>query len=319
MPSCRTAVLSLALCTLFAAQTLSVSLPQNVEDTRPSFNWDRIKYVHAFGDSYSFVQGTEGHANFRQALKKVDALAIPTIAERNNIKKYKLGRGELGCFQGPPSKCERQLWDFAFAGADIDANILPRHENFDIPLVDQVKQWLTYAADIIPHPADETLTTWWIGINDTGDTVNNATISDFNAFWNVEMASYFNAVQAATNRGLRTHLFINVPPEDRTPGALSNSTRAALLKDHINQFNTVLAAHVSAFQAANPDTRVMTFDAHKWFNMVLDNPRPFGFTNTTGFCTCAQPTEFFWFNMAHPTERVHKLLAQAIEQQLRNQ
>lgn len=29
------------------------------------FSWDRIKYVYAFGDSYSFVQGTHGHANFR--------------------------------------------------------------------------------------------------------------------------------------------------------------------------------------------------------------------------------------------------------------
>lgn len=32
---------------------------------RPKFNWDRIKFVHAFGDSYSFVYGTQGLANFR--------------------------------------------------------------------------------------------------------------------------------------------------------------------------------------------------------------------------------------------------------------
>jgi hypothetical protein len=24
-----------------------------------------------------------------------------------------------GCFSGLPSKCKRQLWDFAFAGADV--------------------------------------------------------------------------------------------------------------------------------------------------------------------------------------------------------
>lgn len=29
------------------------------------FSWDNINYVYAFGDSYSFVQGTKGHANFR--------------------------------------------------------------------------------------------------------------------------------------------------------------------------------------------------------------------------------------------------------------
>lgn len=29
------------------------------------FDWDAVKYVYAFGDSYTFVQGTAGHANFR--------------------------------------------------------------------------------------------------------------------------------------------------------------------------------------------------------------------------------------------------------------
>lgn len=33
--------------------------------SKPKFNWDEIKFVHAFGDSYSFVQGTDGNANFR--------------------------------------------------------------------------------------------------------------------------------------------------------------------------------------------------------------------------------------------------------------
>jgi hypothetical protein len=37
-----------------------------------------------------------------------------------------------------------------------------------------------------------------------------------------------------------------------------------------------------ADNVAFPDTRVMTFDAHKWFSRVLDSPEPFGFTNTTG-------------------------------------
>lgn len=69
-------VRSLALCVLFATQSLSVSLGLNSGDTRPSFNWDRIRYVHAFGDSYSFVQGTEGHANFRRVIGEARLCAI---------------------------------------------------------------------------------------------------------------------------------------------------------------------------------------------------------------------------------------------------
>lgn len=68
------------------------------------------------------------------------------------------------------------MWDFAFAGADITGDLLPLHQNFTVPLVDQVKQWATYGADVIPHPEDESLVIWWIGINDTGDTVKNTSV-----------------------------------------------------------------------------------------------------------------------------------------------
>lgn len=89
---------------------------------------------------------------------------------------------------------------------------LPRHHNFTTSLVEQVAQWATYASHVLPHPEDETLTFWWIGINDTGDTIGNASvrplelaavfpethrrskIPDFAAFWETEMIAYFNAV-----------------------------------------------------------------------------------------------------------------------------
>lgn len=32
---------------------------------RHRFDWDNVQYLYAFGDSYTFVQGTEGYANFR--------------------------------------------------------------------------------------------------------------------------------------------------------------------------------------------------------------------------------------------------------------
>lgn len=98
----------------------------------------------------------------------------------------------------------------------LDANLnffrLPLHHNYTVPLVDQVNQWVAYASVVLPHPPRETLTTWWIGINDTGDTTTNTTvrligvevinmhdcesiqITNFTAFWEEEMGSYFKAV-----------------------------------------------------------------------------------------------------------------------------
>lgn len=66
-----------------------------------------------------------------------------------------------------------KLLDILFLLDQIIFHRLPLHHNFTIPLVDQVNQWATYASDVIPHPKGETLTAWWIGINDTGDTVSS--------------------------------------------------------------------------------------------------------------------------------------------------
>lgn len=40
-----------------------------VTPQKAKFDWETTKYVYAFGDSYSFVQGTEGLANFRYVVR----------------------------------------------------------------------------------------------------------------------------------------------------------------------------------------------------------------------------------------------------------
>ncbi|KAK7056874.1 hypothetical protein VNI00_002591 [Paramarasmius palmivorus] len=323
------------------------------------FSWDSVKYVYAFGDSYTFVQGVSGYPNYSFIGDALDPSFTPEELLSNEIVPKNVHftpstRANLlltvaqtssegsnwlefltGCFEGLPSNCETQLWDFAFAGADIDVAILPRHHDFAIQLVEQVDQWIQYASDVIPHPPNETMTFWWIGINDTGDTMHNSSITDFAAFWETEMISYFNAVvcfvvpfsrnlkltaflkQRAYETGLKTHLFINVPPGDRAPSRVRNATEAALAKEHIKLYNVALANHTRAFASRNPDAVVMTFDANAWFNEVLDDPAAFGFTNVTGFCTCEDPSGYFWYNTGHPTEQVHRLLADAIKAQLK--
>ncbi|KII86761.1 carbohydrate esterase family 16 protein [Plicaturopsis crispa FD-325 SS-3] len=305
---------------IFLACVLANSGAASKLNTRLEFSWDTTKYVYAFGDSYSFVQGTAGLANFSFIGDAFHLGFTPAqLLENEIVPKNTSSDGSnwleflTGCSFGRPSDCPIQLWDFAFAGADIDASILPLHHNFSVDLVDQVRQWKAYAAPFIPHPRNETLVAWWIGINDTGDTLNNRTITNFTAFWEIEMTSYFRAVQSAHDAGLGgTYLFLNVPPEDRAPGHLAAPT---LMKQRILDYNAVLATHVSTFAVNNPDVNVLTFDAHAWFGKVLDAPGAFGFRNVTGFCTCDDDT-FFWYNTGHPTQRVHQLLAGAIKRQL---
>ncbi|KAI0346002.1 hypothetical protein BDW22DRAFT_938855 [Trametopsis cervina] len=285
------------------------------------FSWMDTKYVYAFGDSYTFVQGTKGFPKFSfigdafnfgftpQELLSDEILPKNTSSDGANWIEY-LTR----CFEGLPVQCtSHQLWNFAFAGADIDPNLLPLHHNFTIDLVDEVKQWATYAADVIPHPPNSTLTAWWIGINDTGDSFRNKTITDWTAFWRQEMTSYFNAVDLAYNKGLKgTYLFINVPPGNRAPARNGDPAGQAAQQANIELYNSILAEFVQALGARHPDLSLLTFDSYTWFNQILDDAAFYGFTNTTGFCQCSDPA-FFWFDDGHPTERVHQLLAQAIE------
>jgi len=293
---------------------------------KSTFDWDSTKYVYAFGDSYTFVQGTLGYPNFSFIGDVLDLAFTPKqIFSDQIIPRNTSSDGSnwieflTGCFGGLPSQCsEKQLYNFAFAGSDISAALLPRHHNFTTSLVEQVAQWATFASDVLPHPEDETLTFWWIGINDTGDTLNNASITDFAAFWETEMIAYFNAVQMAFDNGLQNHVFINVPPEDRSPSSLGDATNAAELKENIALFNAALLNHTAAFAAQNPDANVMNFDSNAVFSNILNNPAEFGFTNITGFLTSPDASKegFFWYNDGHPTQAVHKLVAEALRSQL---
>ncbi|KAL5519854.1 hypothetical protein ACEPAG_1514 [Sanghuangporus baumii] len=283
------------------------------------FRWDNIRYVYAFGDSYTFVQGTHGLANFsfigdfqnlsftKEELFSDEIMFRNTSSDGANWIEF-LTR----CFRGRPSDCTpRQLWNFAFAGADIDGNLLPLHHPFTVPLVDQVKQWAMYAANFLPHPNTHTFTAWWIGINDTGDSTGNTTITDFASFYEKEMDSLFSAVDLAYTTGLSgAHLFFTTPPMERSPSGLASS-RSQLQKSNIIQYNSQLLSRAQQFAKSHPRVPIFVFDAHAWFNFALDNAEELGFRNITGFCECTDPG-FFWYNTGHPTEHTHRLLSDAL-------
>ncbi|KAI5117453.1 hypothetical protein M0805_005830 [Coniferiporia weirii] len=290
--------------------------------SKAGFNWKDIAHVYAFGDSYSFVQGTRGLETFSFIgdLQNISFTEEEFLSDEIVLGSTSSGGANwleflIGCFGGRPLGCAaRKLWDFAFAGADIDGNLLPLHHPFTVPLVNQVEQWAKYASGFLPHPKPQTLTAWWIGINDTGDSANNASITDFNAFFEEEMNSLFSSVERAYSVGLRgAHLFLTVPPGERMPASLG-SPSAPTLEAHVDIYNTLLMQHARTFAQRYASTPVLVFDAHAWFNYALDNAPALGFTNITGFCECTNETGFFWFNSGHPTELVHKLMAEDLNE-----
>jgi phospholipase/lecithinase/hemolysin len=122
------------------------------------------------------------------------------------------------------------------------------------------------------------------------------TITDYTTFWQAEMAAYFSAVTLAHMQGgMKTHLFINVPPDERSPANAANATKAAKEKSLVDGFNAALKVAVAEFAKEHKDAVVLSYDAHAFFTKVLDAPAKYGFKNVTGYCTCDDDS-YFWYS-----------------------
>lgn len=219
-----------------------------------------------------------------------------------------------------PADCSIQLWNFAFAGADISEALLPLHHNYTIPLVNQTQQYLTYADKVLTRPPvklnkSKALVAIWIGINDINDSKSykpaNSTDADF---WTLEIDTVFSqSVTPLLKSGFKNFLFINLPPLDRTS---SNQIAATPYpsKAQVDLWNSLLASHVEDFEKENAGAKAILYDANKFLNGVLDNPAQYGVTNTTSFCPaynqldvlqnpakygCNPLDEYFWYNSGH--------------------
>ncbi|KAF8706110.1 carbohydrate esterase family 16 protein, partial [Rhizoctonia solani] len=183
------------------------------------------------------------------------------------------------------------------------------------PLTDQVGQWLqAQKENLIEAPGNNSLAAFFVGINDTSDVKGWTNITDWMAFWNREMDSYFRTVEQVYDTGIRSFLFLNVPTRDRSPGSLGRPDVGNQIAQ-VKNFNILLEQRVNAFKSSRNDTSVVLFDTNMLMDEALDNARQFGFTNITGFCRCSDPG-YFWYDSGHITERVHRLIANSVLDEL---
>ena len=236
---------------LVALTALFISTSAHPPSYRPksSFSWADTKYLITFGDSYTYVQGTNGHQNysfigdaFSLGFDAVDLLSDRIVQNQTATAEGGPNWVEFitGCGLKPgltnPRDCEKQLWDFAFAGADISTEYTPLHHNFTVSLVNQTKQFQQYANPVLSKfvkPA-KTLVGFWIGINDIGDSDKDDV--DFPTFYNELVGTLFQSVETVYDLGYKDFLIMQLPPLDRTPpnlvrvgGPLPNKTMVSTL------------------------------------------------------------------------------------------
>jgi phospholipase/lecithinase/hemolysin len=339
--------LRLALCASIAMMALASPATSKPKDNKHHFDWPTINSVIAFGDSYTYVQGTLGRQNYSFIGDNFDLSFTPEELFSNRIVQNLTGTAEggpnwvqfltkCGVENGlhDPRKCGKQLWDFAFAGADVidDNNFTPLHHNFTVSFQRQIEQFVSYgnpALESIHLNKKNALVTAWIGINDINDLSSiRGRNSTFTPLFEQDQDYTFEAVEKVYGLGYRNFLFMNLPPLDRGPGI--SHVNASM----VAEYNSIHAAHADAFQAKHRDTTVLQFDVNSVLNVVLDHYQDYGFKNITDYCPgynqpdiltnpekygCTELNSYLWYNSGHLTSHTHKIFAKALSTWLTKQ
>src|SRR5262249_7771435 len=125
-------------------------------------------------------------------------------------------------------------------------------------------------------------------------------------------------IDLAINAGAKTILVSNLPSLGATPSANGNPATALGGSFASAVYNATLDQATKQLAAAHPDVNLVQMDWLAALNVVIANPKAFGFTNVTDACiltpSCASATkdvqnQFLFWDTVHPTEGGHELLA----------
>ncbi|KAL6704413.1 hypothetical protein ACN47E_008265 [Coniothyrium glycines] len=331
---------------IFSSLTLATAtLATPTPITKKSrFDWPTTKSLLAFGDSYTYVQGTLGHTNYTFIGDAFNLSFTPAKLFSNRIVQNQTSTAEGGpnwvefltnCAVSnglhDPQECPIQLWDFAYADANTvsQTNFTPAHWNHTVSFEQQVQQFISYgnpALETINLEKKNALVAVWIGINDINDLAKirgkNATFAPLYE----QVATYkFVGVEKIYDLGYRKFLFMNLPPLDRSPSPAVNASL-------VQSFNDIQARHADAFQARYRDATVLQYDVNTVLNSVLDNYEDYEFKNVTNFCPgynqpdvlsnpekygCGEGLDtYFWYNSGHLGSRTHAIFTEDLKKWL---
>ncbi|KAH9485986.1 Acetylesterase [Psilocybe cubensis] len=150
-------------------------------------------------------------------------------------------------------------------------------------LVDQVDLFLSSvgnASESAPWTSANALFSIWMGSQDISLGFN--TQQDQSSSSDTLIATYCTQVERLYNSGARNFLFANIPPLDRSPAMLNqSSTTQSLFKSSIDTFNLNLQARLASFQSAHNDIQTFLWDTNAQIANILDNPLYFEIQDIT--------------------------------------
>lgn len=202
--------------------------------------------------------------------------------------------------------------NYAFAGATTGT------QNTTLPffpgLQEQVDTFLS--SSTLPTPED--LFVVWAGSNDYLATASQTDPT-------IPVSNLEGAVRALAGAGAQNILVANLEDLGKTPLVKSRSN-GIQVSELINQHNALLASTLTDLEA-DPSlntVNLISLDVFSLFNEVINQPTDFGFTNVNDACLtnfslfsfptrpiikCANPDQYLFWDILHPTDKAHQILA----------
>jgi len=157
------------------------------------------------------------------------------------------------------------------------------------------------------------LTVLWAGPNDIfralqlGQDLSSTVVTAVNNLAFETMLLYAS--------GARTILLPNMANLGHIPFGLGSPDPAGLTTLSAG-FNAALAQAIPALEGLLPGLNIIGFDTFSFVDAAIANPGAFGFTNVTDPCfngvtVCANPDQYVFWDLVHPTARSHELLGNA--------
>jgi len=290
-----------------------------VKQTAAKLTWGATKFLFVFGDSYT----TTGF-NISAGIDS----PVPGFTSSN-------GPNWVQFLGGTYNVTNTQVLNLASGGATTDSKLVTPFQPTVLSFVDQVAQFDKFLTPPRPEAqwhSNDSLAAIFIGINDVGNSWSWTNVTQ-HGFHEVLLNRYFEQIENLYSKGIRSFLFVNVPPIDRAPLFIQQGFDATVkVKSSLADYNAQLVQQVRAFQGRHSDLdQIIIFDSNTLFNTLLDSASVLGMVNATGFCEayqngtpsmttqvpgCASVSNYFWLNSLHPLFTVHDILALAISTKL---
>lgn len=160
--------------------------------------------------------------------------------------------------------------------------------------------------------SDNTVFNVWMCDNDILLGLNH---TDHDKLVDELMHKYWDvAIDQLYKEGARKFMFVDAPPQDRSPKILQNDAKSDIPKylDLKWKLDDALWAKVQEFQANHTaDVKTAFFNASAFLNPVLDNPTQYGF-NADITCTLDKTKDCIWNNEFHMVPKAHELMAEGM-------